>query len=567
MRITGNCGRGLLLLPLLVAAWAAPPAPAQDSKPYDGSLASAAARQAGLEGRVLWMDGTANLGRLNTRAGVAAVLDRCVAARINTVVVDVKPLSGQVLYNSQVAPRMREWLGATFPPGYDLLATAIAEARRRGLKIYAALNIFSDGHKLTNQGPGFEKDDQQTVIYDVARTLIAPRGGYHPVTASLNRTPQADQMSLYDDSFGASRTFLGGEAYALVTGNVVEIVSQGELAPPGGVRIPAGGYLLVGRGTAAEWLLTNLKRGDIIQWRAAARLMTAEEAPSETVALFLNPADPRVRDYEMRIVDEVASNYEIDGIVFDRMRYPGIRGDFSRESRRQFEAFIHTPVAAWPEDVYQIDPQPGRPLIRGPHYKAWLEWRATVIRSWLQQARELVNSRRPGIKAGVYVGSWYPSYFTVGVNWGSPSYRPGYDWMSAGYPATGYADLLDWVSTGCYYPLATRLQARNAGLDETMTVEAAAQLSTEAVGDRAFTYAGIYVQDYRGAPGAFADAVAAARENSQGVMVFDLSQLEDYGFWGVLGRELNAPARAPHDVPDLLPSVRQMRDAVEALRR
>src|SRR5690349_4683508 len=51
-------------------------------------VAQAVVRRAGLEGRVLWLDGTANLERLSTRQGVAAVLDRCLRARINTIVVD-----------------------------------------------------------------------------------------------------------------------------------------------------------------------------------------------------------------------------------------------------------------------------------------------------------------------------------------------------------------------------------------------------------------------------------------------------------------------------------------------
>lgn len=561
-------GRLPLVLPLMLLALAmiAAPAPAQVASSAPG-LAGAAVRQGELEGRVLWMDGTANIGRLNSRAGVASILDRCVRARINTVVIDVKPLSGQVLYNSQVAPRLHEWRGVAVPPGYDLLATALEEGKRRGLKIYANINVFSAGHKLVGAGPAFNRVDQQAVIYDVERSVQTPAGSLFPVMIGLNRTPTGDSLSLYDDSFGASRTFLRGETYALIVGDLVEMVQPGDQAAPGGVRIPAGGYLLVGQGQGALWLQDNVKRGDILQWRASRRLLRAADAPSETVAIFLNPADQRVRDYELRIVEEIVSGYEIDGIVFDRMRYPGLQGDFSPVSRMEFEKFVHTPIAAWPEDIYQIDPRPGRPIIRGPHYKAWLEWRATNIRTWLQQASDIVRSRRPAARIGTYVGSWYPSYYTVGVNWGSPTYRAGYDWMSTGYPATGYADLLDWVSTGCYYPLATREQARAAGLDENMTVEAAAQISTTAVADRAFVYAGIYVQDYRGAPQAFVSAIRAARDNSHGVMIFDLSQLDDYGFWHLLESEFRQERRAPHDVPDLLEGVRQMRDAVELIRR
>src|SRR5712692_6114116 len=83
-------------------------------------VAQALTRQAGLEGRVLWIDAAANLDRLFSRPSMTAMLDRCRAARINTVVVELKPLSGQVLYHSRIAPRLTEWRGKKYPD-FDVL--------------------------------------------------------------------------------------------------------------------------------------------------------------------------------------------------------------------------------------------------------------------------------------------------------------------------------------------------------------------------------------------------------------------------------------------------------------
>src|SRR5690242_15310529 len=94
-------------------------------------VAQALTRQAGLEGRVLWIDATANLDRLSNRSNVQAVLDRCKAARINTIVVEVKPLSGQVLYRSRIAPRLTVWRGKPYPD-FDLLQAMVEEGHRRG---------------------------------------------------------------------------------------------------------------------------------------------------------------------------------------------------------------------------------------------------------------------------------------------------------------------------------------------------------------------------------------------------------------------------------------------------
>jgi uncharacterized lipoprotein YddW (UPF0748 family) len=156
------------------------------------SLATAITRQANLEGRVLWMDGTANLQKLSTREGVADVMEKARKAGINTVGVDVKPLSGHVLYNSKVAPRLKEWKGFAYPPDHDLLLTAIMEGKRRGLKVYAGFNVFSEGHKLVKSGPLYEKPELQAIVYDVQRTLTAADGENHLLTVGENRPLAGD---------------------------------------------------------------------------------------------------------------------------------------------------------------------------------------------------------------------------------------------------------------------------------------------------------------------------------------------------------------------------------------
>jgi len=559
--------RLLALLPL-AALPVSRPAQAQLLPPANADgLAQAVTQQAGLEGRVMWLDGTANLERLSTRAGVSSILDKCARANINTIVVDVKPLSGHVLYESKYAPKLKEWKGFRYPVGYDLLRTTLDEGKKRGLKIYANINVFSDGHKLMNSGPIYEKPDQQSIVYDVERTLITPRGDRKALAIGVNRAPDENQIAVYDAGYRAPRVVGAGEAFALVLSDRVEAVVDGSLAPSRGVRIPADGYLLVGRGEGAKWLLQNVRVGDQPNWAVNDRLIPIVDAPSETVAAFMNPANPASREYELKVVDEIVTNYEVDGIVFDRMRYASLQSDFSDLSRQKFEEYLGRPLDRFPGDIYSFDPNPGRQLNWGPYFKQWLEWRAKNILSWLGDASKLVRTKRPGAKIGVYVGSWYKTYYTVGVNWASDEFAPGYDWMSPAYNTSGYAHLLDWVATGCYHPIATRDQAKNAGLDDSYTVQAAAELANQAIGDMAFHYAGLYVVDYKGSPEAFLEAIQAARTYSQGVMIFDLSHLEEYAWWNVLDEAFKEKKDAPHDVPQLLTAVRGLRKSVSGANR
>jgi uncharacterized lipoprotein YddW (UPF0748 family) len=520
------------------------------------------AKSTGLEGRVLWMDGSANLERLSTQAGVAAIMEKCRKARINTVVVDVKPLSGLVMFRSSVAPRVKEWRGVTYPENYDLLKTVIDEAHARGIKVHAAINVFSEGHKLVKAGPAYQRPQWQTVIYDVERTLIGEDGDRRPITFGVNQNPGPGEIAILADSSTQTRPAAPNEAIAVVVGGQCVTVVDGPVVGSEGVAVPNDGYLLVGRDAGAQWLLSHLAIGSDVRLEAKDKLVPIAGAPSEAVAMFLNPANPDVRAYELSIVSELATNYELDGITFDRMRYSSIGSDFSDLSRQQFEAWLGKKLERFPGDIYQIDARPDQGILRGKYFKEWLEWRAKNIKDWLRDAGTIVRIRRPGARLGVYVGSWYPTYFGVGVNWGGEDYAAGYDWMTPTYPTTGYAPLLDYITTGCYYKVATREAARQLGVDENATVEAAANQSLKAVNNAAFVYAGLYLLDYRDRPDDFRKALQSALTNSQGVMLFDLTYLEQYDWWSILEETFTQPLKAPHDIPDLLPALRRAQRAL-----
>ena len=190
------------------------------------------------------------------------------------------------------------------------------------------------------------------------------------------------------------------------------------------------------------------------------------QAPSEKVSCFVSPLHPDVRRHELDVVRELVTGYDIDGLVLDRCRYSNLYNDFSDRSRAAFEQAIQQPVARWPQDVFAFSPTPGGDIIKGPLYKPWLEFRARVIRDFVAEIARTARSLKPGIILGTYVGSWYPSYYQVGVNWGSDKTNLRYSWFTPDYPRTGYAEFFDWVSTGCYYPVATRTDARQEGLSE-----------------------------------------------------------------------------------------------------
>lgn len=530
-----------------------------------GGVSQAITQRAGLEGRIMWMDAGANMNRLNNFQAVDDVLEKCRQANINTVVVDVKPLSGFGLYQSKIVPRVKVWKGQEYPANFDILTTTMIHGRRRDMKVYAAINVFCEGHKLVKMGPLYEGAKYQSIVYDVERTVVSASGEQHALAVGLNQGPRRDEIVAYDSTYRLSVRLRPTDAVAVIIYDLVVAVADGSLADAG-VSVPKDGHLLIGRGAGADWVLTYLQVGDQIGYLAKNLFQPILEAPSERVSMFVNPAIPEVRQRALDIVEELASEYAIDGIVFDRMRFASLRTDFSEFSRREFEKWLGQELERFPEDVLTWPANPSDPLIEGKYYREWLFWRAKLIRDWLAEARTVATKARRGIKLGVYVGSWYDTYYGVGVNWGASDYHPEYPWMTKNYNEAGYADLLDWVSTGCYYPIAKRETARILDEPEERTVEAAADVSMQAVNDVSFVYAGIYVLDYKDRPEEFRQALQAARDNSQGVMLFDLVYVEEYDWWHLIRESFPEPKRAPHDILGLRAAVVQAKRALAAAR-
>jgi len=515
----------------------------------------------GLEGRVLWVDGAANLDRTTNLAGVQDIVRRCQQAHISTVVVDVKPVVGEVLYNSKIAPHLRTWQGRTVPD-FDVLKAFVEEGHRAGLEVAAALNVFAEGHKYVQRGLAYSKPQWQSVAY-TAIHMLAADGQLLPVRAPSDPPNPGAAVIYGEDQLITPGGAPGDRLVAQFDneGRVAGIVDPA-LLDDEPISAPEDGHLAVFQGSSLDWAGAHLRVGGTASFQVQTRLVPIADDPNEKVAVFVNPVLPDACEYELSLLEEVARNYPVDAIVLDRMRYANLYNDFSPATRTAFERWLGKPVTRWPSDIFTFDRVPGEPIHPGPLFRPFLEFRASAIRSFLKTAAARLRAIRPNLQIAAYVGSWYADYYPVGVNWGSEKYPVPYTWASDGYSRTGYAEFLDWLSTGCYYPQATREDARQQGKDEGATVEAAADLSVQAVQSATPVYAGIYVLDYAKRPDDFAKAIQAARQHSQGVMIFDVSYLYDYGWWPILDNAFAQPALAPHQVPGLTAEIRCVVDQI-----
>jgi uncharacterized lipoprotein YddW (UPF0748 family) len=551
------------ILPLVAAAVIPSIAGAQGRTP---DFARALTANLGLQGRVMWIDGSANIDRITNIEGVRDIVAHCRKANLTTLVVDVKPVVGQVLFNSKIGDRLRVWKGKTYPD-FDVLAAFVDEGHKAGMDVAASFNVFSEGHKYFSTGLAYRKPEWQSVTYYVDRTLTALDGARLPIRAAEDPDDPTRTLVESEDAVQEPTQTPGASvAVALDSDRKVAGVIDPALLDTEPLTAPEDGQLLRLDDGAMDWATQHLHAGERVAFNAVGRRTRVTEAPSEKVAAFVNPLNPEARAYEIALMKEVAQNYAVDAIVFDRMRYANLYNDYSDLTRAAFERWTGHAVNRWPEDVLEFNPLPGNPPKHGKLFKPWLEFRAKVIRDFVAEATDAIRAVKPSVQFGSYVGSWFADYYGVGVNWGSEKFPVRTSWATPTYNEAGYAEFLDWLSTGCYYPIPFRNEARAMKREEGGTVEAAAQMSVAATANSIPVYAGIYALNYLNKPEDFQRAIQAAVRASSGVMIFDLSYIYDYNWWPYIEQAFPQPALAPNRDTTIVASLRAAQDAVRTPR-
>ncbi len=256
--------------------------------------------------------------------------------------------------------------------------------------------------------------------------------------------------------------------------------------------------------------------------------------------VWVNPAHPAVLSHELSLIAELMDRYPVDGIVLDRARHLGGAADFSPTSHDLFTSFLGHSVSPWPEAVCTLRPGDPKPeVVPGPYYPQWMEWRVRTITAFIRRVRSIMD-RTPDRVFANYTGSWYPLYDQMGVNWADPSVPPPFPHAGPGYQAAGFARIVDLSISGLYYPEVEEDEASALGRPYWYSVRGAARMAKTMTADARPIWGGLYLLQYRDEPERFQAAVRAALEATNGVMLFDLCYLQQYGWWDRL-REVLVP--------------------------
>lgn len=124
--------------------------------------------------KLMWLDATANIQRFNNKDTIDYYLTKLKKLGFTDVVVDMRPISGYVLYDSEIAPKLRKWRGDTIIYTFDYMGYYIEKGNSLGLNIQASLNTFVAGHNYFDKGVIYEegKSEWASMVYKTNGDIV-----------------------------------------------------------------------------------------------------------------------------------------------------------------------------------------------------------------------------------------------------------------------------------------------------------------------------------------------------------------------------------------------------------
>lgn len=119
------------------------------------------------ENNYMWFDCEANYSALSKPDSIRLYLEKVKGLGFGNVVVDVKSIMGEVLYDSGIAPYMSPFEGVERSRNYDMMGYFLEYGHELGLKVFASLNVFCGGHNFMDRGIIYtDHSDWQSICYN-----------------------------------------------------------------------------------------------------------------------------------------------------------------------------------------------------------------------------------------------------------------------------------------------------------------------------------------------------------------------------------------------------------------
>lgn len=132
---------------------------------------------------------------------------------------------------------------------------------------------------------------------------------------------------------------------------------------------------------------------------------------------WLCPSHPKNVQLELESALEIVTNYDVDGIHLDYIRYPGSHACYCEECRKRFILATRKQIDEWPTDVLPKT---------GTYSDAYIAWRTQQITRLVRLLHKRLREAKPNLKISAAVFGGYPACVTsIGQDWIA--------WAKAGY--------------------------------------------------------------------------------------------------------------------------------------
>ena len=162
------------------------------------------------------------------------------------------------------------------------------------------------------------------------------------------------------------------------------------------------------------WNLEGAPKGFVEKMRKDGR--TQVSATGKPLN-WLCPSHPKNVQLELESILEIVTNYDVDGIHLDYIRYPGSHACYCEACRNRFVLTTRQPIDVWPAAVL---PNTGK------YGDKYIEWRSQQITRLVRLLHKRLREANPNIELSVAVFGGYPACVTsIGQDWIA--------WAKAGY--------------------------------------------------------------------------------------------------------------------------------------
>ena len=321
-----------------------------------------------------------------TPAAVAQTLDTLKAAGINTVFLETY-FHGYTIFPSQTFQAYGLTPENPKFKGVDLLQLWTDEAHKRNMQVHTWFQVFYGGTKVFNPpGPILSKYPSWA---NVQFSSLIP---IQPIQPVLPLQPGAPAGTTSPVSAAANKP-----------GATLNVYRGGSPAPKVAVATPLP--LVPGTGTSMG------ATSSVSPNTAPPPMPIVYKTPDKPVpsslelgAFFLDPANPEVQTFLLKLSNEIVSRYKIDGFQLDYIRYPASFPADRFSYRKTTWGYTDVARKAFKAQsgVDPVDIDPKNPQFAA-QWAAWNQFKVAQVSNFVQKATTSIRQINPNIKISAAV--------------------------------------------------------------------------------------------------------------------------------------------------------------------